>query len=65
MQIINKQRIRDEKIAQLLSGRTAYAESQEMIRLVTRSIERNNIHVHLDKTNMGCWFIPLDGKHSS
>lgn len=65
MQIMNKRQIRDEKIAQLLSGRTAYAETQEMIRLVNRSIERNNMHVHLDNTNLGCWFIPLGDKQSS
>ncbi|WP_174614031.1 hypothetical protein [Virgibacillus ihumii] len=65
MQIINKRRIRDEKIAQLLSGKTAYAETQEMIRLITRSIERNNINVHLDNTTSGCWFIPMDEKKSS
>ncbi|GAA0600920.1 hypothetical protein GCM10009001_16770 [Virgibacillus siamensis] len=65
MHIMNTRRIRDEKIAQLLSGRTAYAETQEMIRLITRSIERNNINVHLDNTTSGCWFIPMDEKKSS
>lgn len=65
MQIMNKRRIRDEKIAQLLSGKTAYAETQEMIRLITRSIEQQNINVHFDNTSLGCWFIPLDDEKSS
>ncbi|WP_240452313.1 hypothetical protein [Virgibacillus sp. YIM 98842] len=57
--MLNKRRIRDEKIRQLKAGRNAYAESHELIRLIKRDIERENLHVHYDTTRTGCWFIPL------
>ncbi|WP_188453421.1 hypothetical protein [Virgibacillus oceani] len=65
MLIMNQRRIRDEKINQLKVGQTAYAESDELIRLIKRDIEKNNLHVHCDETAAGCWFIPLQGKLSS
>lgn len=65
MLIMNPIHIRDEKIAQLKSGRSAYAESAELIRLMIRSIDRDNIHVLYDQANTGCWFIPMDAKQSS
>jgi len=58
MLIINQSRIRDEKIAQLKRGYTAHAESEELIRLMKRGIEREDLHVLMDVTNQGCWFIP-------
>jgi len=57
--MLNKRRIRDEKIRQLKSGQSAYAESHELIRLIKRDIEREQLHVHYDNSRTGCWFIPL------
>lgn len=65
MLVINQRRLRDEKIAQLKEGNTAYAESAELIRLIQRGIERENLHVHYDQMNSGCWFIPLPAQKSS
>ncbi|HLS09829.1 hypothetical protein [Lentibacillus sp.] len=65
MLVINKRRLRDEKIAQLKEGKTAYAESLELIRLIQRGIERENLHVICDQTNIGCWFIPVPAAKSS
>ncbi len=65
MLIMNPRHIRDEKIAQLKEGRTAFAESEELIRLMKRSIDRDNLHVHYDQTNIGCWFIPMPESKSS
>lgn len=56
---MNNRRIRDEKISQLKAGRTAYVETEELIRLMKRGIEKEHLHVHFDSTNGGCWFIPL------
>ncbi|MFD1038113.1 hypothetical protein ACFQ3N_06775 [Virgibacillus byunsanensis] len=58
-------RIRDEKIALLKNGRTAYAESHELIRLIKRDIEKEHLTVHFDCSTTGCWFIPLSDKKSS
>ncbi|MFC4556673.1 hypothetical protein ACFO3D_00445 [Virgibacillus kekensis] len=65
MLVMNQRRIRDEKIAQLKAGRTVYAESGELIRLMKRSINRDNLHVHYDYTNIGCWITPMPDKKSS
>lgn len=59
MYVMNDRHIRDEKIAQLKKGRTAYAESKELIRLMKRRIERENLPVHYDYTTLGCWITPL------
>ncbi|WP_156291451.1 hypothetical protein [Oceanobacillus salinisoli] len=58
--IINRNRLRDEKITQLKSGYNAYAESPELIRLMKRYIEREHLRVFYDETETGCWFIPMD-----
>lgn len=65
MFVMNERSIRDEKIAQLKQGRTAYAESNELIRLMKRRIEQENLQVHYDITNNGCWITPLEGQISS
>lgn len=65
MLIMNERRVRDRKIQQLLSGRTAYAESKELIRLIKRDIEKYGLDVYYDETPSGCWFIPVTKSKSS
>ncbi|SHF78497.1 hypothetical protein [Ornithinibacillus halophilus] len=65
MLILNKSQMRDRKINQLLNGYTAYAESQELIRLIKREIYRKGLNVYIDETTEGCWFIPLKESKSS
>ncbi|MGY0693083.1 hypothetical protein ACW2QC_09885 [Virgibacillus sp. FSP13] len=65
MLIMPQGQIKDEKINQLKAGRTAYAESNELIRLIKRDITKLGLHVHCDQTNTGCWFIPLHEQISS
>lgn len=59
MYIINERRLRDAKMQQLQAGCSAYAESNEVIRLLQREIDKLQLHVLCDRTNTGCWFIPL------
>lgn len=59
MLMIHERRMRDEKMKYLLKGNSAYAETNELIRLLKREIERIGLHVFYDHTNTGCWFIPL------
>ncbi|WP_163971625.1 hypothetical protein [Oceanobacillus halotolerans] len=66
MLYMNRRRIRDEKINQLKKGRTAYAESNELIRLIKRSIDKDeNLHVLFDYSDNGCWITPIEEKKSS
>ncbi|WP_249870881.1 hypothetical protein [Oceanobacillus saliphilus] len=62
---INLRRIRDEKIMQLKKGNNAYAETDELIRLMKRSIEKECLHVQFDETQSGCWFIPMPTSKTS
>ncbi|MYL58420.1 hypothetical protein GLW20_12960 [Virgibacillus halodenitrificans] len=65
MLIMNERRLRDEKLKQLKQGRTAYAESGELIRLIKREIEKEHLHVYCDDTRTGCWFIPMPDSKTS
>ncbi len=58
MKVIHNQRIANEKTNLLMEGLSAFAETEEIIRLVKRRIQRNNLHVIEDHTDVGCWFIP-------
>ncbi|MFC0522342.1 hypothetical protein ACFFGV_01900 [Pontibacillus salicampi] len=58
MLYMNRRRLLEDKIERLLNGQTAYAESQELIRLLKRELDKRNITVLMDQTDSGCWFIP-------
>jgi len=60
MTVLDQRVMRDEKILQLKQGRTVYAESPELIRLIKRGIEREGLTIEIEKTNGGWWFIPSD-----
>ncbi len=62
MTVLDRRKMRDEKITQLKSGRTVYAESPELIRLIKRSIEKENLRVDYEESDAGCWFIPIENK---
>ncbi|MGJ9457193.1 hypothetical protein [Oceanobacillus sp. CF4.6] len=62
---INLRRMRDEKIEQLKKGNNAFAETDELIRLMKRAIDKECLHVELDKTDAGCWFIPMSNSKTS
>ncbi|AVQ99618.1 hypothetical protein OBCHQ24_11535 [Oceanobacillus iheyensis] len=59
MLIMPYYKMRDEKLAQLRNGHTAYAESRELIRILKRGIEKEQLQVHYDETQKGCWISPL------
>ncbi|HZW67092.1 MAG TPA: hypothetical protein VFF20_00550 [Pseudogracilibacillus sp.] len=58
MTVLDRREMRDDKIRQLKEGRSVYAESAELIRLIKRGIEKENLQVKLEQTDGGCWFIP-------
>lgn len=62
MTVLDRREMRDEKIRHLKTGRTVYAESAELIRLIKRGIEKENLQVKFEQTEGGCWFIPNDEK---
>lgn len=56
--IIEPKTLVKRKIEQLRNGETAFAESDEVIRILKRDIARENLEVIIDKTPSGCWFYP-------
>lgn len=56
--VISTQDLCEQKLINLKNGNNAYAESEELIRLLERRIRRENLDVILDRTSSGCWFIP-------
>ncbi|WP_042223240.1 hypothetical protein [Oceanobacillus manasiensis] len=62
MLILPYNKMRDVKLAQLRNGHTAYAESNELIRMLKRCIEKEQLQVHYDETQKGCWIIPISGE---
>lgn len=60
MLVLNSHRLVREKTERLINGYSAFAETQDLIRLIEREIKRNNLDVHRDLTENGCWFIPVE-----
>lgn len=56
---IHLRRIRDKKMQLIREGITAYAETEELIRLMENSINKENISVQYDYDHAGCWFVPI------
>jgi hypothetical protein len=56
----DRKMIVDEKTKDLMNGFSAYAETDELIRLLQRNISKHEMDVYLDQTDIGCWFIPND-----
>ncbi|GEN45898.1 hypothetical protein [Alkalibacillus haloalkaliphilus] len=58
MFVVCKRRMANEKVNNLRNGYSAYAETEELIRLMKRRINSNNLDIYEDQTDIGCWFIP-------
>lgn len=57
--IINRRQMAKSKINKIKNGYSAFAETQEIIEFIKKELERENIPVHIDQTEQGCWFIPI------
>lgn len=56
--IIPTKSLVNEKMERLKNGETAFAESDEVIRILERDIARENLNVVFDRTPAGCWITP-------
>ncbi|HET7627792.1 MAG TPA: hypothetical protein VFK44_05320 [Bacillales bacterium] len=56
--IMNPKDIVKAKVRRIQDGYSAFAESDEMVRLIKKEISRANVDVLIDETNIGSWFIP-------
>lgn len=57
--VINRKHLAKAKIEQLKNGFSAFAETSEVAFHIERELQNLNINVHIDRTPMGAWFIPI------
>lgn len=58
--IISRRTIAKEKLEQLKSGYSAYAETNEVSQYLEKQIEEMGMNVVIDRTPQGNWFIPVN-----
>ena len=58
--VISRREMARAKVEKLKNGFSAFSETQEITELMERYIKEENLDVHVDKTSLGCWFIPAD-----
>ncbi|MDL4840672.1 hypothetical protein [Aquibacillus rhizosphaerae] len=58
MLIMSRTLIVQEKLDRLIAGYSAYAETDEIIRLMKREITKLDFQVVCEHTENGCWFVP-------
>ncbi|WP_027414795.1 hypothetical protein [Aneurinibacillus terranovensis] len=56
--IINRREIARNKVEKLKTGFSAFSESLEVTDLMKKYIKEQNLHVYVDETPLGSWFIP-------
>ncbi|MEW9673618.1 hypothetical protein [Ammoniphilus sp. 3BR4] len=57
--IINHRELARAEVIKLKNGFSAYSENTLVTELIEKYIKEQGFHVHIDKTPMGCWFIPI------
>nr|WP_270897212.1 hypothetical protein [Aliibacillus thermotolerans] len=60
--IMNRKELAFEKVEKIKTGYSAFAESDEVIQLIRKELDKQNIEVYEDKTELGSWFIPTNKK---
>jgi hypothetical protein len=56
--VISRREMARAKVEKLKSGFSAFSETSEVTELMERYIKEQNLHVTVDKTLRGAWFIP-------
>lgn len=57
--IINQRQMARAKVERLRSGFSAFSETAIVTELIEKYIKDENLNVVIDKTPIGCWFIPV------
>lgn len=59
MFIIDHKQMAKDKVERIRNGISAFAESADLVQLIKKEIELQNLKVHEDVTEFGSWFIPI------
>ncbi|WP_052947745.1 hypothetical protein [Aneurinibacillus tyrosinisolvens] len=58
--VISRREMARAKVEKLKNGFSAFSETSEVIELIEKYIREENLDVHVDRTPLGCWFIPAN-----
>jgi prefoldin subunit 5 len=56
--LMSRKEIAKKKIMKIKQGYSAFAETKEVAEFIKKELEKLQIDVHEDITDVGCWFIP-------
>lgn len=57
--IINQREMARAKVERIKNGFSAYSETTQVTELIEKYVSQQGLRVHIDKTSVGCWFIPV------
>jgi hypothetical protein len=57
--IFNIRNIAQAKANRLKRGYAVYADTTHVLEFIENYVKEEGMHVHRDRTDMGCWFIPI------
>ncbi|MFB4163012.1 hypothetical protein ACE1TI_04035 [Alteribacillus sp. JSM 102045] len=60
--VMNRKELALQKVEKIKAGYSAFAESQEVTDMIRKELDKQNIDVYEDKTDLGSWFIPTNKK---
>ncbi|SDH32762.1 hypothetical protein SAMN05192534_10452 [Alteribacillus persepolensis] len=58
--VMNRKEMALQKVEKIKAGYSAFAESQEVSAMIRKELEKQQIAVYEDKTDLGSWFIPAN-----
>ncbi len=58
MYILNSKKIALEKVEHIKNGFSAYVETAELAGLIKKELQKLQLDVYEDETDLGFWFIP-------
>lgn len=51
-----------QKVEKIQAGYSAFAETDDVIAQIRSELNKNQVPVYEEKTDQGCWFIPVNKK---
>ena len=58
MLVMSRRAIAGEQLERLKKGYTAFAESEEVKKIIKQEAQKLHLTIICDETDNGCWFIP-------
>lgn len=56
--IISRRALARAKLEKLKQGNSVYTELEEIAQYIEKELKNVGFPVHVDRTDIGCWFIP-------